>query len=109
MKKLLRIAESYFELWNEHNLTELSKILTPDVILLDWDVEILGREGVLIYTAEVFKNIPNISVEVVDTAFSEKKVMAEILVKISGEKNLSVVDVLSIRNDKIFSIKAYKI
>ena len=109
MQKLLQVAESYFQLWNEHNLIELSKILTPDVTLLDWDVEISGREGILMHTAEVFKNFPNISAEVVGTAFSEKKVMAEISLKISGEENLSVVDVLSIQDNKIFSIKAYKI
>jgi len=107
-EKIKKIANNYFAAWNDHDLHRLKLFFDEKIVLKDWDIYEIGIENVLNANSKIFKNIPNIKVEVLDIAVSPKKVLAEIKVLISEEESIDVVDILEFENDLITKIKAFK-
>ena len=107
-EKMKKIASNYFVAWNDHDLHRLNLLFDEKIVLKDWDIYAVGIDDVLNANLNIFKNVPDIKVEVLDMAVYEKKVFAEIKVFINHEENIEVVDVLEFENDLIVKIKAYK-
>ena len=107
-EKMRKIANDYFVAWNDHDLHRLKLLFDEKIVLKDWDIYAVGIDDVLNANSNIFKNVPDIKVEVLDMAVSRKKVLVEIKVLISEEESIDVVDILEFENDLIRKIKAFK-
>ena len=107
-EKMKKVADNYFAAWNNHDLQRLKLLFDEKIILKDWDIHAIGIDEVLNANSNIFKNVPDIKVEVLDMAVFQKKVFAEIKVLISKEESIDVVDILEFESDLITKIKAFK-
>ena len=107
-EKMKKIASNYFVAWNDHDLNKLKLLFDEKIVLKDWDIYAVGIDDVLNANSNIFKNVPEIKLEVLDMAVYQKKVFAEIKVLISEEESIDVVDILEFENDLIRNIKAFK-
>ena len=107
-EKMKKIASNYFVAWNDHDLNKLKLLFDEKIVLKDWDIYAVGIDDVLNANSNIFKNVPEIKLEVLDMAVYQKKVFAEIKVLISEEESIDVVDILEFENDLIRKIKAFK-
>ena len=107
-EKMKKIANNYFAAWNDHYLHRLKLLFDEKIVLKDWDIYAVGIDNVLNANSNIFKNVPDIKVEVLGMAVYQTKVFAEIKVLISEEESIDVVDILEFENDLIRKIKAFK-
>lgn len=103
------LTKKYFDYWNAHDLDGLRTIFAPNVKLKDWDIDVSGIDNVIAANKGIFDAAPNIKIEVLDMGVSSNKVMVEIVVDSGNGELIDVVDVITIANDQIVSIKAFKI
>ena len=107
-EKMKKIASNYFVAWNDHDLHRLKLLFDEKIVLKDWDIFAVGIDDVLNANSNIFKNVPDIKVDVFGMAVYQKKVFAEIKVLISKEESIDVVDILEFEDDLIKKIKAFK-
>ena len=107
-EKMKKIASNYFVAWNDHDLNKLKLLFDEKIVLKDWDIYAVGIDDVLNANSNIFKNVPDIKVEVLAMAVHQEKVFAEIKVLISEEESIDVVDILEFENHLITKIKAFK-
>jgi ketosteroid isomerase-like protein len=103
------IAHQYFEAWNLQSSKKLFDLFDPDVKLVDWNTKATGVDAVLIANENIWKDVPDINATVIDIGTSHaNRAYCHIIIKSeSANLNFSVIDVLSIRNDKIYRVDAY--
>jgi len=96
----------YFEAFNNKSIRKLSQLYSPTVRLVDWDIDISGREEVLNANSELF-NL-DFELKVNKTYQIDNKTFNEITITI-GEDVLEIMDVITF-NEKfqIENITAYK-
>ena len=102
------IAIRYFEYWNNQDLDGLRSLFAKDVSLKDWEIDVAGIDRVIEENAKIFKDLPGIKVEIVKIVFDQDSIFGQLVVHLNENENISVVDVLSIENNKIKRIHAYK-
>jgi hypothetical protein len=104
-----KIANEYFDAWNSQSSEQLSKLFDVDVKLVDWNVQVKGRNEVVNANENIWKDVPDINATVIDIGISHaNRVYCHIIIKSEKENlNISVIDVLSIRNNKIYRVDAY--
>jgi|TARA_B110000503_G_scaffold102755_1_gene153479 hypothetical protein len=106
---MIALAYKYFEAWNSNNIENLRPLFSEDIILTDWDINASGIEDVLIANKNIFDSVVGIKAQVIDIAASSTdKVFAKLIIEISPELSLTVIDVLTIEHNKIKRIDAYK-
>lgn len=103
------LIEKYFYFWNERNLMELKNIFDPNITLQDWNIDVAGQDAVLHATNEIFKNFPEIAIEVEDIVIQADKSAVLFLLKLDALNSFRVIDWLHLRSGKISAIKAYKV
>jgi hypothetical protein len=104
----IELAQLYFKLFSDKNIAELSKLFHDHVTLTDWEISAVGHQDVVAANKNIFDNVDTIKVDVVTIAENRNTVIAELLITINGTDTLDVVDVISIVDSKITSIKAFK-
>ena len=102
------IATRYFEYWNNQDLDGLRSLFAKDVSLKDWEIDVAGIDGVIEANAKIFKDVPGIKAEIVKLVFDQDSIFGQLVIHLTENENISVVDVLSIENNKIKRIHAYK-
>ena len=107
-KRLLNIVKKYFEAWNKHDLNNLKELFDDKIVLKDWEIKESGIENVLRANEKIFKENPEIQIQIESVCINTDKIMAQIKVFITKENTIDVVDVFSIKNNLISDIKAYK-
>ena len=108
--KLTEICKIYFELFSKKDLEKLSLLFCDDVVLRDWETHAIGKKEVLATNKNIFDNLDNIQVILVDQSLSQNnKVYNEIVIEINDEETLLVIDVIVFdENGLIKKIEAYK-
>jgi hypothetical protein len=96
----------YFESFNKKSIKKLSQLYSPNIRLVDWDIDISGREEVLNANSELF-NL-DFDLKLNKTYEIDNKTFNEITITI-GEDVLEIMDVITF-NEKfqIENITAYK-
>lgn len=105
---IVEITKKYFEHFSNQDLDALSELFCEDITLKDWENDISGKEKVLDVIRGIFVLTPVIEIIPAVIACIDNTAMAEILIS-AGDTALEVVDVIEYENDKIISIRAYKI
>ena len=103
------IVKDYMTAWNRRDEQTLANLFHQDVTLKDWDVEVTGNSSVVGANAQIWSNIPDIHILIMHIDVCENKAFAEIAVTSDKEKlHLRVVDVITIQDNKIISVDAFK-
>jgi len=104
-----KIANEYFEAWNSQSSKQLADLFDADVKLVDWSVKVSGRDAVILANENIWKTVPDINATVIDIGISHaNRAYCHIIIKSEQQNlNFSVIDVLSIRNGKIYRVDAY--
>ena len=99
-------TDKYFEAFNNKDLDTLSTLYSSDVRLIDWDIDIEGKEEVLNANKGLFDL--DFTLELNKAYQIDNKTFNEITITI-GEDVLEIMDVITFNeNYQITNITAYK-
>jgi len=102
------IVEKYFKAFSNKDLTALADLYHDDVVLWEWGTRIfMGKEQVLEANTELFSSAERITVLLQKSASNEDKHFCELII-ILDDKILTVMDVITIVDNKITSVQAYR-
>jgi hypothetical protein len=106
---LTRVALQYFSAFSDKNLVLLNEMYSDSIALLDWDIQVYGRDSVIGENKKLFDSVHSISIEPLLIAQRDNTVISEISVHINKNSLINVVDVLVFDNyGLIDKITAYK-
>tara|TARA_Y100001978_G_C23386017_1_gene287790 strand:- start:22 stop:360 length:339 start_codon:yes stop_codon:yes gene_type:complete len=103
-----KIVKNYIEAFNRKDINFIREILTEDVCLKDWIVNLNGMDNVINMFKEIFNNNDLLKIKLINLISDNDHFAAEIEIEISDKELLEVVDIFKFKNEKISSIKAYK-
>lgn len=104
-----QIALLYFQTFCKKDLASLEVLFSDNIILMDWQVQLIGRDNILNFNKKIFDSVDTIRIDVERIAIGQDTVIAEIKVVINNKINAPVVDVFEFDQDnKIKQIRAYK-
>lgn len=108
MNEVQQIVNLYFDHFCKKDLQSLSELYAEDVILNEWNSNIfIGKDNVLDANKKLFEEFGQIEIDVTTSGISNNRSVNEIIVVLDGA-NVKVVDVLTIENNKIKYIMAYR-
>lgn len=104
-----KIAYKYFDAWNAQNEYELRKLFTEDVKLVDWNIQVQSIDRVVEANMNIWRDVPDIHATVLDISISTLgRAYCHLNITSDISKiNISVIDVLSINDGKIYRVDAY--
>lgn len=106
---LIKKAIDYFDAFSTADIARISVLLSDGVCLRDWNVNVCGKDSVLRETENMISSLSNVQVEVVNIYQSNATIIAQLKIAAKGIESIEVVDIISFdRDEKIFSIRAYK-
>lgn len=105
--------EKYFKTFSNQDLDGLSRMFSDDVILVDWDTNVSGKEEVLEANKKIFQSVDTIDVVPYFYYVGDESYAIEIDVIVNvgkeTEETIQVVDIISFNEDGLIqSIEAYK-
>lgn len=104
-----QIALLYFQTFCKKDLASLEVLFSDNVMLVDWQVQLIGKDNILDFNKKFFNSVDTIRIDVERIAIGQDTVIAEIKVVINNKINAPVVDVFEFDQDnKIKQIRAYK-
>ena len=104
-----QIAMLYLKAFSEKDLASLETMFADNMILTDWDGQMIGRENVLAFNQTLFSQLGHIRVDIDKIAQGHNTVIVEIKVILDDKVIIPVVDVIDFdQDDKIREIRAYK-
>lgn len=99
------VVDKYFNSFNNHSVEEMANLMDNDIRLVDWDIDVVGKNNVLQTIQQIFDKTSDISIEMVKSFSSENIVGCELIIN----NNLKVFDVIEFNDcNKIVEIRAYK-
>jgi ketosteroid isomerase-like protein len=102
------IIQEYFKAFSNKDLSTLEQLYDSSVILWEWGQNIfVGKSEVLKANMELFNSTEQLMVTVQGYANNGSKHYCEIGILLNN-KLISVVDVITVTDNKITSIQAYK-
>lgn len=104
-----QIALLYFQTFCKKDTASLEVLFSDNIILKDWEVEIVGKQNVLDFNQRFFNSVSTIRIDVDKVAVGLDTVITEIKIIINNSISIAVVDVLEFDDEnKIKQIRAYK-
>ena len=99
----IQTIESYFNAFNNKNTKVIRSLLSSDVILKDWIVNIKGIDDVTNMFNEIFSKNESLKIRLLNLTTSNYCIAAEIVIEINNKEIIEVVDVFKFKDDKISS------
>jgi hypothetical protein len=109
MLSTTKIIKNYFKKFTKKDLEGLRKIFNKNIILIDWDSSEQGIKKVMYKNKKIFTKFKKIKIRILNIL--KKKNLYCIQMKIyinSNIKFFEVVDLITVKNNKIIKIHAYK-
>jgi hypothetical protein len=104
-----QIAMLYLKAFSEKDLISLETMFADNMILTDWDGQMIGKQNVLAFNQTLFSQLGHIRVDIDKIAMGHDTVIAEIKIVLDDKVIIPVVDVIDFDQDnKIREIRAYK-
>ena len=103
------LVEQYLVAFAKKDLDTLATLYHDDVVLWEWSENIfMGKEKVLEANKQLFDGTKRLGVVIqADASVNAEKHMVELSIMLD-DKMISVVDVISIHEDKIITVQAYR-
>jgi ketosteroid isomerase-like protein len=102
----IKKSQDYFDKFKNKDIRGLSHMYSSDIHLIDWDINIRGREEVLNANAGLFDL--DFTLDIHTITHSGNKTFNEITITI-GDEQLEIMDVITFNeNYQITNITAYK-
>ena len=106
------LARQYLSSFENRDLGGISKLMSDEVILRDWEVIAEGKESVLATNKKIFESFREIELSILNIISSSTNVLVEFslnLISESGLESLLVADVIEFGNDGLISeVRAYR-
>lgn len=104
-----QIAMLYLKAFSEKDIDNLEAMFSDNMILTDWEGQMIGKENVLAFNRTLFSQLGNIRIDIEKIAMGHDTVIAEIKVILDETVIIPVIDVIDFDQDnKIREIRAYK-
>jgi hypothetical protein len=108
MDTIQTVIDEYFKAFCNKDVNKLYNLYADDIILNEWNDNIfIGKEKVLDANKKLFEQFGQIEIDVTSAGITNNKSVNEIIVILDGA-HVNVVDVLTIENQKIKYIMAYR-
>jgi len=102
------IFMDYLAAYARKDLDAIDGLFADDIRLRDWKLFVQGRRAALAETAKNFDAARSIEIDVLSTHESQRSVAGELRIRIDGEIELFVVDVVDFDDSgRISAIRAY--
>lgn len=102
-----RLALMYIKAFAEKDVGSLDVLLSDNIVLTDWELQLVGKANVMAFNEELFNKVGPIRIDIKGICTGQKSVSVEIILDIDG-KRLQVVDILEFDDEnKIRYIRAY--
>lgn len=107
-KKIDKFVSQYFKSFSSKNLSELDKMFSKNIVLIDWNVNIKGKKKVLDMIKQFFKNKKiKVNLKRIFYNIKQRAVSCKINLKINNKK-LDIIDIIHFdKRMKITKIEAY--
>lgn len=111
-----RIASTWFEAFNEHNLEKLLSLYddkaqhySPKLKIRQPETKglITGKDALRTWWQDAFERLPSLQYEVIRLTADEEQVFMEYMRHVDGEEDLPVGEVLQIGNGLIVFSRVY--
>jgi len=103
------LLRHFLEAYEAKDLQRISALLAHDVVVRDWNLEVVGKDAALSEFAKNFEQASTLSIQIKHVYTSATGVAAEIEIEVNGVESLRVIDVLTLNESmEIISIVSYK-
>ena len=109
MKTNSKLIKKYFLAFSKKNISELKNIFHKDVILKDWEGTYKGLSAVVKKNNSIFFNCKKIKIRIINIIKKSNIFCVQLKIFIDlNSKPIDVIDLITINNNKIKKIEAYK-
>ena len=109
MISLKNICKYYFQCFSDKNIEKLTELFADNIKLIDWNIQVEGKEKVLDANKNIFNNVDTIEVIPNNLYEDDNVVCCDINIIINQNEKIQVMDVIEFDDFmKIKSIRAYK-
>ena len=103
------LTRKFLEAYEAKDLPAISNLLATEVLVRDWNLEVIGKEAALLEFAKNFEQARSLRIRIDHLYSSKTAVAAEIEIVVNGNQSLRVIDVLTFNEAmEIASIVSYK-
>lgn len=103
------VARRFLAAYAARDLDAICAMVSSDVLLRDWNVEVHGADAFRSETQHNFENARSIAIEVLHLHATEVSAAVEVLITVDDNIRLRVVDVLDIGEDGLVTaVRSYK-
>ncbi|MFM8926707.1 MAG: nuclear transport factor 2 family protein [Rhodoluna sp.] len=107
--ELVPLVTELLSAYQDKNIVSIAKMFADDVVLRDWNLEVIGKEAAIAEFTKNFNSVKSLQIEVLRVYESSISIAAEIEIVIDGNETLRVVDIVSFNEDRLVtSIISYK-
>ena len=109
MNSNLKLIKDYFSFFSKKKINELKNILHKNIILKDWQGKYKGLSAVIKKNNDIFCNSKKIKIKIINIIKKNNLFCIQLKIFINTEsKPIEVVDLITINNNKIKKIEAYR-
>ncbi len=109
MKTNSKLIKKYFLAFSKKNISELKNIFHKNVILKDWEGTYKGLSAVVKKNNSIFFNCKKIKIRIINIIKKSNIFCVQLKIFIDlKSKPINVIDLITINNNKIKKIEAYK-
>jgi predicted SnoaL-like aldol condensation-catalyzing enzyme len=109
MNSNLKLIKDYFYFFSKKNINELKNIFHKNIILKDWQGAYKGLSAVIKKNNDIFCNCKKIKIKIINIIKKNNLFCIQLKIFINTEsKPIKVIDLITINNNKIKKIEAYK-
>jgi ketosteroid isomerase-like protein len=105
--KIELLIKNYFSAWSKKDINKLESMFSDNVVLIDWDISVNGKNNVLKTNKDLFSSVKKIDLQIVNLCYNESVAIAELNITIDGQI-LNVVDIIELEAGLIKEIRAFK-
>ena len=103
------LTRAFLAAYEAKDLQTISSQLSDDVVVRDWNLEVVGKPKALKEFAKNFEEATSLSIQVMQLHSSHNAVAAEVEIRVNEVEILRVVDVLTFgENGEVTAIVSYK-
>lgn len=106
---LIKKVAEYFDAFSKADIVRIRSLLSDDVSLRDWNLDVRGIDLVLQELIKIFSSLSRLQVKVVNIYEFNSTIIAEIIIEAKEISSIKVVDIITFdSNGSICAIRAYK-